>query len=426
MTLFRASNKRVRRIPLDSPEASRYLEAIAEMDLDLKELNIVSYSAPASVVRDRLELMGFTRSTAFKVFERAVRVEEARHLRTIASIGDHLGPDFEDDDAPVLKELNAEDWMKGLQEIRQAELCSTNRFDPSTASLPPLIRYMLRHRWLGFPSYEIRHAIRLALDVCSDDEVIYDLTDLVLGEVFGSAEEMVAYADYLSTEDVAHTRPVIVLTEGTTDKLAIERSLALLFPHLVDHFRFMDFEGARVAGGAGPLAAMVKAFVGAGISNRVIALFDNDTAATAALRPLAHIAIPPNIKVLQYPQLALAAAYPTLGPSGVAVMDVNGLAGSIELYLGRDVLETGTGFAPVQWKGFDESLRRYQGEITGKAAIQERFHAKVRAAGATPGNNPDLDWSGMTLVLDQLRTAFHDDDAAELLANENEPANGPA
>ena len=47
----------------------------------------------------------------------------------------------------------------------------------------------------------------------------------------------------------------------------------------------MDFEGARVSGAAGSLAALVKAFVGAGIANRVVALFDNDTAATASHAP---------------------------------------------------------------------------------------------------------------------------------------------
>ena len=31
-------------------------------------------------------------------------------------------------------------------------------------------------------------------------------------------------------------------------------------------------------------------------------------------------------------------------------MDVNGLAGSIDLYLGMDVLQDGTGFAPVPSK----------------------------------------------------------------------------
>jgi hypothetical protein len=229
---------------------------------------------------------------------------------------------------------------------------------------------------------------------------------------------MVAHADLLLTEDVARTRRLVVLTEGSTDRWIIERSLGVLYPHLVDYFRFMDFEAARVAGGAGPLAGMVKAFVGAGIANRVVALFDNDTAGAAAIRSLSQIPIPPNIKVLQYPFLPLATTYPTLGPSGDVVMDVNGLACSIELYLGKDVLMSEGFLSPVQWKGFDEGLRRYQGEITNKARIQERFKAKLRDAERSTAPIQGQDWSGLSLILGQLITAFHSEDAEELLANE--------
>jgi hypothetical protein len=109
--------------------------------------------------------------------------------------------------------------MDGLKAIRDGGLRAMHRQDPALASLPPLIRYMLTHsdRWLGFPSYEIRHAIRLALEVCRHDDVVYDLTDLVLGDFFESSEDMVAHADWLLTQDVARTRRLIVLTEGATD-----------------------------------------------------------------------------------------------------------------------------------------------------------------------------------------------------------------
>ncbi len=420
MTLFRESDKQVRRVPHNAAEAARYL--LPNEDA-VSQLEIVTYSAPARVVRDRLELMGFTLPTALSVFEKGVTAERLRHRRTIESLREHLGPDFEDKDGPVLERLTPDMWMDGLKEIRTRNLCHSNPDSAEVASLPAVVRYMLEqnHRdeaWNGFPSYEIRHAIRLALEVCSADVVVYDLTDLVFGEMFSSAEDMVAHADLLLTEDVARTRRLVVLTEGSTDRWIIERSLGVLYPHLVDYFRFMDFEAARVAGGAGPLAGMVKAFVGAGIANRVVALFDNDTAGAAAIRSLSQIPIPPNIKVLQYPFLPLATTYPTLGPSGDVVMDVNGLACSIELYLGKDVLMSEGFLSPVQWKGFDEGLRRYQGEITNKARIQERFKAKLRDAERSTAPIQGQDWSGLSLILGQLITAFHSEDAEELLANE--------
>jgi hypothetical protein len=420
MSLFRESDRRVHSVPCNSVEASRYLEA---NDDAASELEIVRYSAPARTVRDRLELMGFTLPTALKVFEKGVAAERVRHSRSIESLRQHLGPDFEDEDGPILQHLTAAHWMDGLTVIRDRGLHISKRNDAELASIPATVTYMLKHDldgwWNGFPSYEIRHAIRLALEVCADDVAVYDLTDLVLSEMFSASDDMVAHADSLLTEDVARTRRLVVLTEGSTDRWMIERSLRLLYPHLADYFRFMDFEGARVAGGAGPLAGMVKAFVGAGIANRVVALFDNDTAGAAAIRSLSQVSIPPNIKVMQYPSLPLASEYPTLGPSGDVVMNVNGLACSIELYLGRDVLMNDGRLHPVQWKGFDEGLRRYQGEITNKSQIQERFEAKLRQAEMCPSEIKEHDWSGMSLILEQLLAAFHADDALELLANED-------
>jgi hypothetical protein len=62
-------------------------------------------------------------------------------------------------------------------------------------------------------------------------------------------------------------------------------------------------------------------------------------------------------------------------------MDVNGLAGSIELYLGRDILvEDNGGLSPVQWRGYDRDLNQYQGELMNKTELQHRFMKKIRKA----------------------------------------------
>jgi hypothetical protein len=273
--------------------------------------------------------------------------------------------------------------------------------------------------WYGFPGEDVRHVIRLAIEVCPEDELVYDLTDLVLGGHYDSSTDVVAEADYLLTEDFALTRRVIVLTEGATDKWILERSLRLLYPHLADFYAFMDFEGARVAGGAGALASMVKAFVGAGILNRVVAVFDNDTAGSTAIRLLAPIRLPRNIVALQYPRLPAATAYPTIGPTGEVEMDVNGVAGSIELYLGTDVLSVENKLAPVQWRGFDEVIRQYQGEVLGKKLIHERFAAKLAECEASPDRMELYDWEGVRLALAQIFSAFHQIDEADLVSSES-------
>ena len=299
--------------------------------------------------------------------------------------------------------------MAGLRDIRRRELTPWSTDDKERSEYTPLNRFMLDHHWNGWYGFEcddIRTILRLAVEACPEDDLVYDLTELITGGYYDSADDVVADAEDLLSADFALSRRVVVLTEGATDKWILERSLRLLRPDLYDFFTFMDFEGARVAGGAGALASMVKAFVASGILNRVVAVFDNDTAGAGAMRGLEATVLPPNIAVLRLPELSLAQAYPTLGPSGDVTMNVNGLAASLELYLGRDVLSVDGQLLPVQWKGFDEKLKKYQGEVTGKAGIHERFRVKLAACERDPASVNEGDWAGLEAVATALCGAF--------------------
>ena len=123
-------------------------------------------------------------------------------------------------------------------------------------------------------------------------------------------------------EDFLLSQRIIVLTEGDTDKLVLERGLNLLYPHLSEYFHFFDFTGNRLGGGAGELANLVRAFAAADVRHRIIALFDNDTGVRSALSNLSLDSIPENIAVRHYPDIVLADNYPTLGPSGNSLMNV--------------------------------------------------------------------------------------------------------
>jgi hypothetical protein len=125
---------------------------------------------------------------------------------------------------------------------------------------------------------------------------------------------------------------------------------------------------------AGNLVNTIKAFVGSGISNRVIAIFDNDSAGFEAIRGLSRTSIPSNIRIMNYPNIKIAKSYPTLGPSGLSSLDINGLACSIEIYFGEEVLNIDGEFSPIQWKGYIEGVKKYQGEIMNKTKLQELFN----------------------------------------------------
>lgn len=163
---------------------------------------------------------------------------------------------------------------------------------------------------------------------------------------------------------------------------------------------------SSAAGGVGSLVATIKAFIGAGISNRVVAIFDNDTAALAARKQLDKLHIPENFRIICYPEIELAKNYPTLGPSGIIYMDVNGLACSIEMYFGEDILTQNGNLVPVQWKGYEASLDRYQGEILRKSDLQNAFFEKIDACMKNPSIINTKDWSSIKLALRQIFLAF--------------------
>ena len=174
----------------------------------------------------------------------------------------------------------------------------------------------------------------------------------------------------------------------------------------------MDFDPMRVAGGAGPFVEMVKTFAGAGIANRIVAFFDNDTAGHSALRALRAMTLPRNIRVLTYPQIRLSLCYPTVGPVGDQVANVDGAAASIELYFGEDVLRDDAGvLMPVRWGAMDRGVGRYQGELANKRVLQERFAAKLYNAENDRAAIDAQDWSGMASILTSLRHAFEDSEA---------------
>ena len=169
----------------------------------------------------------------------------------------------------------------------------------------------------GFPGVDNRHVVRIALETASpQDHLIYDLSPLVADGLVDETDDLVAAAENLMNEDFLLSQRVIVLTEGDTDRRILERSLRLLYPHLAEYFHFFDFTGRKVGGGAGELANLVRAFTAADVRHRILALFDNDTAAKAALNGLDTDSLPNNIAVRHYPSLPLAKDYPTLGPSG--------------------------------------------------------------------------------------------------------------
>lgn len=378
-------------------------------------VTVVRLVAPGPVIAARLDLMGITVTEVTAMLDESIGelgqwyenspTEYAGDAS--AYLAEHARKTVE-----VASSLTVSRWQAEVRDLDAAEW-SKRPFEPGSAG------WMLDL----VDDWEWRHVLRLLLTVWPDEQVELDLTDLNDGGwLDGKLADSLASSALASLRSTAsaHT-PIVVLTEGRTDSEFLKSALGLLYPDLQDLIKFLDYE-ARPEGGAGALARSVKAFAAAGIANRVVALFDNDAAARDAMRGIDIDSLPNNIVVRRYPDTELASHYPTLGPPTAAAphghiehADVNGLAGSIELYLGTDVLSQDDGaLAPVQWRSFIEGIRAYQGEIIGKERVHKRFRSKVKQS----ANSDDFDaaaWQGLRSILDVVMNAFLDQALPEQL-----------
>ncbi len=405
MTLFDESDKRVFRRRL--LERNRRAWCVDETDSD--EETAYHYCLDAEHAKRRLDILGFTMARAKDAFELGLQmrrrdVEEGGVIPDLFWLPDDLLGDF-------LAQYSLAKWSAAIRElvnprfVKPAERQDLERLDPV---LRMVCETDSEYLFYGFPYCDSRLFIRAVLEVTGSGEpVILDYSELAHNGYYPPDKALAASAKQSISLEFAATARIVVLTEGTTDAVFLKQALRILYPYLEPLYSFIDFAQSNMEGGAANLVRIVKGFVGAGIVNNIVAVFDNDTAASDALRSLQATSMPENIAIVQYPPVPYAAHYPTIGPQGNALMDVNGLAGSVELYFGLDVLrQHDGGLTPVQWRGYNQTLGQYQGELINKAALQQAFQRKLERFGHDSASIASEDWSGMRLVLEAIFAAF--------------------
>ncbi|GGS09957.1 hypothetical protein GCM10010169_63410 [Micromonospora fulviviridis] len=374
-----------------------YLQAIAEDDVDR-----YGYYALAWQLRQRLHVQGFTDARALADLKNGIeqwRVDEAeRQQRERFASSEHKSlPDADEliaalrdviANQPVFEDFELE-WEDHSRAGKVVEVIDGLRFHVDARSL-----------------------LRLLLEPAPDEtEVGLDLHELMGCCVEMDADQPVAEsARVTQLAAVSTNAPLIVLTEGRTDSRLLQMAMAVTHPHLIGFVKFIDFDGVSGAeGNVGALAKTVYSFIAAGVANRFVAIADNDTEGHAGLAKLKRESLPDNCRVTHYPDLALLSSYPTVGPYSdePVLADVNGHAGSLEMYLGHDILTIDGSLVPVQWRSYNPALKRYHGTLMDpdKKAVQDAFKRKVEDAQRN-GITPESDWTGIQAIIEHIVHVF--------------------
>lgn len=379
-------------ITLKGKEAVAYSERIHVEDLDpddVEDIEVHSYEATAKHLKDRLHVLGIGKSLLEQVFEEERLDSIKRSKRYLASDSFKSMKTSMQNSITEAEALTFEKWLGHIK------VHVDNPTNPEPG-------YEFRNGPLHMLDYSNeRVVLRAILEALPDNtKVVLDVSDLFDDGWMDDEEDEDESARRTSWE--LESSPPIILTEGVFDRRVLRDTLDILYPHLSNYFRFLDTD-FKTEGGAGAIVKLIKSFAAAGISNRILAVFDNDTAAREALEGLKRVSLPSNFRVMLYPNLELGYEYPTLGPQGRVEMDVNGLAASIELYLGSDVLyQDDATLTPVQWTGFSSKLNTYQGEVINKKQIQDLYLTKSKIAKSSPSLVASQDWAGLKLIIDSI------------------------
>lgn len=387
MTLFRESDNR----------KEMQLEEDGEERTTFKYVNTIRY------IKLRLNIMGFTLEKAKDEF---------------ISNNNNNRPYFHLDDETETCEIydfTFEDWLEAMINIIKSSVAVWEQIDflrdnkqVNTAEYFILDEHFEGDSLYGFISSDFRFVLRGIIELFKDNDLcILDYTDLVDAGYYGESDEICKNSlDDLSQKSLANQK-IIILTEGSTDIAIIQQTMRVLYPDVLNYYSFMDFNTSNASGSASSLVNYIKGFIGSGINNKIIALFDNDAAAYDAVRNLDRISIPKNFKILHYPDIDLAKNYPTLGPGGTINIDINGLACSIELYLGKDILlDKNINLTPIQWKGYIQSIKKYQGEILNKEEIIKKYLKFINNVEHHSIEMEMHDWDGMNKIITMIFNAF--------------------
>lgn len=388
---------------LFSPED--YMETIIQ-DEDGETIKTKKFVTTSGTAKKRLDIIGYYLDSIFKQFQTNIEFLKENSDDYPVELYDILS-EFHN----YLEDIPKNDLIQNMT-IENFNNAIKLYFDNPSSKIPTgnvvldyIINYKKEHYGLGFPCLDHLCEVRVILDNLSMNSLVeYDLTEII-DNGYVEVEEVLSFWNTGRFDSISNK--TIILTEGTTDIYVLKKSLNLLYPQYSHLYTFFDFDNTKSQGSTSSLVHLVKGFISAGIKDRMIALFDNDTATYEALSVLNEENLTANIKIIHLPNLKWAMDYPTLGPTGLVKADINKLACSMEFFMGKNLLIKSGDYIPVQWTGYNSKLKRYQGEILYKKEIHNKFFKIIKKAEKMGVENVDHDWEQLKYLWETIFSVYN-------------------
>ena len=353
----------------------------------------VVYEASRNVILSRLDLLGCTSQIARDRLSKWIS-DEQEYWEEDTPYGDR---NWAEEIAEAIRNLTPEKWYRRVPQVLYNKHNRDHAID--------VVKQKMRDfdsSWLWFDGHDSLVGFRALLDANPDvEKVTLDISDLIQGGWLDEYEPVSHGALRDDNQRIGPLAPTVVLAEGHSDITILKRSLCILFPERQDYFSFFEHKELNVDGGASYLVKFLKAFAAVRTPLRLIAIFDNDTEGRQAHRQAEALNLPDNIILFRLPDTKLARSYPTIGPQGIHVVDVNGQAASIELYLGLSALMVNGQLRQVRWTGYNKSTDSYQGEVDDKDEVKQKFFQELKRA-----SHPSMAQNAFPELADVWRAIF--------------------
>lgn len=107
------------------------------------------------------------------------------------------------------------------------------------------------------------------------------------------------------------------------------------------------------------------------VQNQIIFLLDNDSEGVEAYNKIIKMKLPNNMSCICLPDLKDFESFPTCGPEGQILSNVNRTAAAIECYL--DLTYSEYESYTVRWTNYKKETGKYQGALEFKEYYAKRF-----------------------------------------------------
>src|SRR6185369_719742 len=140
---------------------------------------------------------------------------------------------------------------------------------------------------------------------------------------------------------------------------------------IADFFYFVDMAENYPFTGTGNLFRFCQGLSSIRILNKVLVIFDNDTAGRENYDKAAALDLPANMCITKLPDMEEFKSFVCIGPNGETREDINDRAVAIENFL--DLNYKNSEEPKVRWLSYNDRMRTYHGALENKDTYVREF-----------------------------------------------------